>query len=373
MRRLSGAQWVWDRRTTVALKRPLSRRAWTTLAWSAFWFLAAQLAIGTVLHSRPEIADPEFGRKLADLRAAIAREPERPLVLMLGSSRVATGFRPDSLPRPLTKTKDGWAPLVFNFAQVGSGPEMAHLSLQRLLSAGIKPDWVFLELWPPTWGVERGPKEFMDQINVGCLDRQEVALIGGYLRRPRRLYREWWKKQLVPLVENRAALIRHLAPSWNLTPTEPDHRCRNLDRLGWWSPMTEVEPEEHARLVERYQRIYARRLRQFQVAGTPDRALREIVALCDRERIRATVVVLPEAEVFRGLYPEPAQRAVKTYLDRIARECRVQVVDARDWVDDLGFMDGHHLLPAGATAFTRRLGREVLQPLLAGSPATLRR
>jgi hypothetical protein len=352
-------------------KRLLSRRAWMTLAWASFWFVAGQVAIRAVLQSRPEIADPEFGRKLVDLRAAIRQQPGRPVVLMLGSSRVATGFRPDSLPRH--EAYAGRDPLVFNFAQVGSGPEMAHLSLQRLLDFGIRPDWVLIEFWPPTWGTERGIKEFMDQVNVGCLDWGGVRLLGRYVSRPRRLYRQWWNMQLVPLVTQREALVRHVAPSWALTPTEPDRRCQNLDRLGWWSPMTSVEPEERGRLVERYRRVYEHRLRRYRVAKTPDHALREIVALCDRERIRATVVVLPEGEVFRGLYPDKARRDVTDYLDRIGRECRVQVVDARDWVDDDGFMDGHHLLPEGAAVFTRRLGRDVLQPLLANALTPLRR
>ncbi|WP_074306484.1 hypothetical protein [Singulisphaera sp. GP187] len=342
-----------------------------TLAWALVWFVASQVALRSLLQSELQIADAEFGRKLADLRLAVAAQPDRPLVLMLGSSRVATGFRPDSLPRheaPTTK-----APLVFNFAQVGSGPEMAHLSLQRLLDAGIQPDWVFLEFWPPTWGAERGLKEFMDQINVGCLDWKSLKLLGGYVSRPRKLDRQWWNMQLFPLVTQREPLLRHFAPSWVLNPSEPDRRCRNLDRLGWWSPMTSVAPEERGRLVERYRRVYEHRLRRYQVAKTPDRALREIIALCQREQIRATVVVLPEGQVFRDLYPENALRDVKAYLEGIRRDCRVEVVDARDWVGDDGFMDGHHLLPEGAAVFTRRLGQDVVQPLLAEAPTPIRR
>src|SRR5258708_3955324 len=177
----------------MASKRLLSRRAWMTLAWVLLWFVAGQVASRALLHSRPEIADPEFGRKLVDLRTAIGRQPGRPVVLMLGSSRVATGFRPDSLPR-----HEGYAgrdPLVFNFAQVGSGPEMAHLSLQRLLDSGIRPDWVLVEFWPPTWGTERSLKEFADQINVGCLDTEGVRLLARYVTKPRRLWRTWWPAQ----------------------------------------------------------------------------------------------------------------------------------------------------------------------------------
>ncbi|WP_406700412.1 DUF1574 family protein [Singulisphaera sp. Ch08] len=342
-----------------------------TLAWALLWFVASQVALRSFLQSRPQVADVEFGRKLADLRAAVAESPDRPVVLMLGSSRVATGFRPDSLLGHEANT--GLDPLVFNFAQVGSGPEMAHLSLQRLLDSGIRPDWVFLEFWPPTWGAERGLKEFMDQVNIGCLDWKGLRLLRSYVSRPGKLDRQWWTRQVVPLVTHREALLRHLAPTWVLTPTEPDRRCQNLDRFGWWSPMDAVALEERGRLVERYRRVYEHRLRRYQIAKTPDRALRAIIALCHREKIRASVVVLPEGQVFRDLYPASTLRDVRTYLEGIRRDCRVEVVDARDWVDDGGFMDGHHLLPEGAAVFTRRLGRDVLQPLLAESPIRVRR
>lgn len=355
----------------MAARRPLSRRAWMSLGWALLWFVAGQVALRLLLQSRPEIADLEFGRKLTDLRAAVATSPDRPLVLMLGSSRVATGFRPDALPS--RESTAGTGPLVFNFAQVGSGPEIAHLSLKRLLDSGIRPDWVFLEFWPPTWGAERGLKEFMDQVNIGCLDWSGLKLLGKYVARPRKLYQQWWNMQAFPLVTHREALLRQFTPSWVLTPTEPDRRCQDLDRLGWWSPMASVAPEERDRLVERYRRVYEHRLRRYQVAKNPDRALRELIALCHREQIRATVVVLPEGQVFRDLYPENALRDIRAYLDGISRECRIDVVDARDWVGDGGFMDGHHLLPEGAAVFTRRLGQEVVQPLLAQAPNTIRR
>jgi hypothetical protein len=352
-------------------KRRLSQRARRALIWGLAWFIAAQVGVREILQARPELADPEFGTKLARLRATAARNPGRPLVLMLGSSRVATGLRPGVL--PAFEGSPGREPIVFNFAQVGAGPEMAHLSLDRLLRAGIRPDWVLVEYWPPTWTVERQMPEFLSQVNVGCLDWPAVRLLSRYVEKPRRLYRRWASLQWAPLASNREALLRALAPDWASSPTETDRRCRDLDDLGWWSPTRSVDPAERRRLVERYRRIYEPRLRRFHLERTPDRALRAILELCHRERIRASLVVLPEGEEFRKLYPEPAIEQVASYLGRLRREFGVEVVDARTWVADDGFIDGHHLLPQGASAFTLRLGREVLQPTLAAAPASLRR
>jgi hypothetical protein len=45
---------------------------------------------------------------------------------------------------------------------------------------------------------------------------------------------------------------------------------------------------------------------------------------------------------------------------RLARELSVPLVDARTWIDDDGFSDGHHALPSGADQYTERFAREVL-------------
>ena len=353
--------------------RARSKRSSRALAWTVLWFVAAQLAIRTGIHVRPELADREFGRKLIELRRMRADAPGRPLVLMLGSSRVATGFRPGCVPRIGAESEPEKAPLLFNFAQVGSGPEMALLSLHRLLALKIRPDWVLVEFWPPTWTTQRSLKEFSEQINIAALDWNSVRLLGEYVARPRRLTRDWLAAQWVPLYTNRDLLLHRLASSLTLTRGEDDRRCRDLDRFGWWSPTRAVDRDEHQRLVERYRKFYTPRLRNLHVERTPDRALRSLLELCRREGIRASLVVLPEGSEFRRLYPPEALREVSAYLTRIERECGVPVIDARRWVGDDGFIDGHHLLPTGATVFTRMLAGEVLEPLLASSPVPTRR
>ena len=74
----------------------------------------------------------------------------------------------------------------------------------------------------------------------------------------------------------------------------------------------------------------------------------------------------PESSEFRGWYPEAARARIDSYCDELRRDYGVRVIDARSWVADEDFIDGHHALPRGAATFTHRLGRDVLQPLVAG-------
>ena len=70
--------------------------------------------------------------------------------------------------------------------------------------------------------------------------------------------------------------------------------------------------------------------------------------------------------MFRSWYPPAVRSEIDAYLAGLSREYAVPVIDAHAWVGDGVFADGHHLLPAGADAFTERFGRDALQPLLEG-------
>jgi hypothetical protein len=339
-------------------KSTLDRRARVALACALLCFVAGQATFRWMLADRPVLGDLEFGRKLDDLRARVAAAPGRPLVVMLGSSRVATGFRPDALP--------GRDVVAFNFAQVGTGPQMAHLVLHRLLDRGIRPDLVLVEFWPPFWAIDGYLKGYIDSLNLASLDWSSARLLASYLPRPGPLYAKWLPAQIAPIFASRFAILSRLGPSW-APHFDPDRRLANLDASGWWTPRTTISEADRRRLIEHYRPIYGPRLAHFRPRPTPARALLDLLDLARREGIRVAVVVLPEGRDFRAMYPPESLREVDAYLARLARV--VPVIDARDWVDDDKFTDGHHLLPAGAEVFTRRLG-----PLLLGeSPALLAR
>jgi hypothetical protein len=333
-------------------------------------FIAIQFGVRLLLKADPELGEREFGRKLSLLRAAVAENRGRPLILMLGSSRMATAFRPDALPG-LPVLGPG-RPIAFNFAVVGSGPEMSLLVLHRVLAAGIRPDWVFMEYWPPFWFRERSLSDYHGQISLGRLDVSGVRMLASYVRRPQLLYRAWLEAFVVPSYSYRSAMFGRYAPAWVTGTPAADHTLRNLDRWGFWSPRAEALPEfDHvlrARMLEHYRPILA----EAEMRAAPDRALRAILDICRRQRIRASVVFLPEGDAFRNCYPPGTLTKVDDYLRRIQRECHVSLIDARTWVGESAFMDSHHLFPVGATVFTARLGREIAGTQVAHQADSLR-
>jgi hypothetical protein len=109
---------------------------------------------------------------------------------------------------------------------------------------------------------------------------------------------------------------------------------------------------------------YASILANFQVDSGADRALRDFLRVCRENSTGAVVIRTPESSTFRAAYQPDALSALDDYAQGLTREFGVKVVDARRWLPDEEFEDGHHPLLAGQKHFTDRLNREVLIPLV---------
>lgn len=337
----------------VRRREVVSARA--ALLWGVLCFAGIQVLFNVAMERwRPALRDPEFGFKLAFLEARRAEAPGQPVALVLGSSRAGLGVRPDILRMRQV--------VLFNFSQTGAGPVWELVTLRRLLEQGVRPDAMVVEVLP-VWLHQEGEWTEEAQIHVNRLSWSDLAVLRRYSTDPDGLLTGWLWSRLVPCFSHRYSIVSWFAPDW-LPDASRQDGWTAMDRWGWLAYSRPSSPEAYQAAVAQARREYGERLANYRLTEVPDRALRELLELCRQERIPVTVLVMPEGTEFQSWYGSEAQREIDAYLARVCAEYNVPLVNARGWMQDTAFFDSHHLHPEESTAFTRRLGREVLPPLL---------
>jgi len=343
-------------------------RSRSALLWGTGVFVAAQLALNLVIGRwHPEWSDPEYGYRFRKLKNWVKKEPDRPPLVVLGSSRIGHGFKADCLPPANWKGQE--SPLVFNMSLAGGRPTHELLVLKRLLAAGIHPRWLVIEVLPPILNWEDGYLASPDPIPANRLRWSDLEVLDRYAPQTRwSRKRKWLQTCLVPWYSNRFALLSQYAPSW-LEPgktVEVQFWRHSLTPKGWQPfPLTSVTHEQYEKWFGVARHDYTQVLANFRVAAGADRLYREMLAICRQEKIEVLgLLLMPEGTDFRNLYSGEACQTINAYLQGLCREFNIKLIDARTWMSDDLFSDSHHLLPGGAENFTRRLWQQALEPQL---------
>jgi hypothetical protein len=290
--------------------------------------------------------------------------PEAKLILVLGSSRTADGFRGADLEGPLSREM-GVPVIAFNFGLPGAGPLTELLTLKRLLANGVRPDLVVIEVLPPLLaGQEPVASAELGRFPATGLWLSEFEFVQHYGGPASEQRRDWWEAWPIPCYAQRQAILSCLAPAWLPYQYRRDW-FRNIDDSGWVdSPLRDLSPERRRLAVEHARLDYAPILEHFQLGGPACQALRDLLALCRQEDIRTALLLMPEGTEFRSWYPPRTRLAIEAFLQGLSGKFNAPVIDAREWIADDDFSDSHHLQPEGAAKFTERLGRTTLLPLL---------
>jgi len=348
-------------------------RAKGALLWGAVVFLVAQAILAYIAsRTHPEIRDPEFGYRLVRLHQLATEDSQRPLCLILGSSRTLCGICPPAL---LKWPGDaGPEPLVFNFSQFCAGPVRELQTLRRLLAEGYRPNWLLLEVWPPYWPQEGywfDEQHMMEQ----DLRPEDLSIVMRYFRCRGAALVKFVADTFVPITGLRSNLLARYAGSF----LSPDQRWRELRSISWrdgepsgWRPWQERGPVEQFRArADEYRSQMAAvevqtkpRLEHFFISDATDRALLEILEECRRSHIKPALILMPEHSRMRSWYTPAVHEEIHAYLDRLQSEYSVAVFDTRTWLTDDEFYDLAHMTPAAAIPFTLRLGREMILPWL---------
>jgi hypothetical protein len=307
----------------------------------------------------PVYADKE--RKLASVERELP--PGSPVVLFIGTSRAGNGFDAGLAQSVLTGAL-GRPAATFNFGTPASGPVTHLLHLRRLLGDGHRPSLLLLEVHPPTLAkLPDGPLEarFADGT---AFEWDEIDWLGNYGFPAERLREKRRQTAVAPWYGLRFQLLGRLAPT-----ALPFHLRYDWGRgpdANGWNPVLveEVSDEQRAAGLRRAGLEYRHILARMELGDAPVRALRDLLALCRERGIPVVLVRMPEGTGFRAFYPKPVAARVDRLLRELAAEYGCRIADCRGWMPDDAFVDGHHLLRVGASAFTQRLTREVIEPAL---------
>ncbi len=358
--------------------------------WGLFAFILLQLALGWGIENEISLRDPEYHQLERTLRERLAENPHKDLLLFVGSSRFTNGI--DA--RRLNEHPDWGHYLVFNFGIPTAGPTLERIMIDRLLDRDIVPKIIYLEVL--LTHLNAGPQQQLDQkmIDAARLSYSELRFacesgIAGDAQSSTdarsshssgnargSLWGQWLSSRLLPMRRHQKELHDSIAldaPSSGAYSSEafssgasssgaPSSGAKQTERADhhddYGTRMRNVlihTPEQMKALALRQ---YGRYLESFEVAQGPYRRLLQTIELCHQRGIEVVLLVMPEGQEFReGGGTEIIQKR-EAFIERIRREAKVPLIDARHWCANEDFYDGHHLSVQGATRFTARLSQE---------------
>ena len=356
-------------RSASPAQRRMVRYSMRSVLWAfALLALAHVTLTFVVAYVLPEIRDPDQAFKLRKLQECLAQnDPQRPLVLMMGSSRVAMGYRPE-----LVERQDG--PIYYNYGMCFSGPLLDLITLHRLLDAGIHPHTILLEVWPPHLATETAERTDTIALDVNRLSWRDLEILSPYSASPRRLYQSWCVNRLESWFTYRFTLTKLFAPALFDTEQESEARWSGMRERGWLGQNSyRVHPPanmyQHFLVHTRFS--LARVLARPCMAEASRSALSDFLGICRREGIQVGLIWMPESPEFRRSYGPAGLAEATAELQAVSRHAGTPIFDTNDWIPEDGFVDGYHLTHAGAELFTHMLEREVLNPLIAQSGGEL--
>lgn len=354
-------------RAAPPVRRRLTRRrkAAVSVGVGVVAAVLLQLGLGVAAELSLYLRDPGYADKEVRLRKQFAAHPGAPSVVMLGTSRTGYGFYSARVREQLA-AELGRDAMAFNYGIPASGP-VTHLTyLRRLLDAGLRPDLLLVEVLPPTLAeLDDGPLEarflFADRLRRG-----EVEPVIGYGFPAEKSRRDWRRSVTVPWYQLRFPIMGRVHPSalpWHLRYDW----SRTEDPAGWSTPVvTDLTPAKQEEGLTRAAGEYRAILADMHPTGGGARALADLLALCRERQVSVMLVLMPESDGFRALYPPATTARLYAFLAALQTEYGAPLVDARGWLPAAAFTDGHHMLRPGAEAFSDRLVREAVLPFFRG-------
>jgi hypothetical protein len=329
--------------------------------WAVGFYAISLLAVLPILAHWPWMAYNTADYKWQQLRQRLASAPDRPLLLMVGSSRTDNAFqswRCNGLP-----CADGKALLAYNFGVPTAGPAHELLYVREMLEAGIRPRLLLIEFLPLL--LNKPHPGIISEENWAAAPwrslRQLVCLCPYFIHPGKKLL-DWLEARLAPCYLFRYHFQRRvLAALFRDEPFEVDYT-----HDGWGRQLPDgPSAVQIAQRVAVTAHHYRPSLQHFRVGAGPRQALHDLLDLCHREQVPVMLVVTPESSICRSWYSPEAVLRARQLLAELSETYGVPVIDAWQWLPDTDFHDSHHVMASGSQRFTTRLLEEVAPRLQA--------
>ncbi len=332
---------------------PSQRHARAAVVVAVLAFLAVQFGLSRAIESDAlPIRDPIYAEKFDLLqrhRAFFPPDAALPRVLAVGSSRTLLAVHAGTLGTQLNAT-------AFNFGCHGCGPIATALSVRRLFAAGVRAETVLIELHPAMLADHDPPFEHR-WLHEYRLSRDEIDVLHGFgwrLGTPVQHRPAGW---LSTAHTYRFAALDRYAPELSACPFGMTLAGRT-DAFGFVRG-ADATPADRPAALLRECGLYLPAFTDYRPGGAAVAAIRDTIGHCRTHGATPILVLSAEASEFRSWYGTAGNARLAAWLVSFARECGVRVIDAREWLPDSHFADGHHLTAAGAEAFTARLAEEL--------------
>jgi hypothetical protein len=313
------------------------------------------LAFAAALEALPRIRFPEHGHRLNALQDLRKKDPARPLVVVLGSSRTQLAVNPQSM----GFGKEPGEPTVFNYGLTGALPVHLPLGLRRLRAAGVTPDAVVVEIFPALLAVNDVSPATYARRGIG-LKASEITALAPDARDPAFLLR-WRRSRLAGLSHFRHSILFAVAPNWLDGPARAAGRLDVPDRFGYKELDRSLPQDARDRHFSEARKEYGPSCSHLTLSPLGVRAYRELVADCRAAGTPVAFYLAPESPAFRSWYTPESLAQIEAFTRLLTGELGCPVFDTSSgWSED-DFIDGHHLFPAGASRFSRHLAEAHLR------------
>ena len=324
------------------------KRARTAVLVGVLVFVAVQVGFHQAIDREAiPLRDPIWVEKLGLLK----RHPEffapisdRTRILAVGSSRTQLVLDAERLSDDRRS--------VFNFGCAGCGPVTDALYLRRLFDEGMTCDAALVELHPAMLADMTPPFESR-WLHDYRLRRHEVDTLRSYgwsIGTPTQ-FRPEGPVQAVHTF--RFAALNAAAPS--LLPCPFGLGLLNRTDARGHVPGIVVTDDERLKYLAQAYVEYFDAFADYRPGGPAVAAVKDMLTRLQSRGVRVTLLLTPESSAFRSWYGPGKQAEITAFADGLATEFGVPLIDAREWVPDDQFADGHHTTPAGAKTFTDRL------------------